>query len=35
MAMIVYSLLGLIFAGAVFYGAWRILKNIDKEDDIN
>jgi hypothetical protein len=34
MAMIVYSLLGLIFAGAIFYGARQILKRIDKEDEV-
>lgn len=31
--MVVYSLLGLVFAGAVFYGARRILKRLEEEEE--
>jgi hypothetical protein len=30
--MIVYSLLGMAFAGAVLYGARRILKRLEEEE---
>ena len=33
MGMIIFSLLGLIFAVAIFYGARRILKHLEGPDE--